>query len=506
MQTGTLKEQQGKNEQKIDSQIRLADGILRKKPDDVADDVVPLHPNQTTQKGMQAELERSVNSVIAAWELRVETQKKLLVFPELGSPRFNEIFGRYNPPETFPVKYTDNEIEGLLGLYNSKIQNHMIKLCGKDGVRTNWRKDPENYEQTEESDGLPAAGDYKDGGDVQVFKVDDEDAARFAVLWSDVNQKLWFDKLTVFQDRDDHNKSSIDPTPLQCYMLQQDLWVLEAMFNVIRELNGDSNAIDTSAIKQIDHIGIGREGAAQLGELHPVDSRLAPKADESGEGDPSSVGFEEPRGGASGSGDSQYEMIFSEDEILDDPEGGYRTSDELGDGAEAIGLPPFHNMYVDTKFEPIASEEVLKVVKGAELPESHLELIIAKRLPVRIGLKMDERKISDFMAACINSPFSFEIQQVRINRHAPGGEVIALGGGPVTAASKNNDDRGKSFDQVSRVETRTNYDVNVEFFGIIKIYNPVRADLIRKAAGIEEEQTPDSAANVRDSAGVRVAG
>ena len=145
-----------------------------------------------------------------------------------------------------------------------------------------------------------------------------------------------------------------------------------------------------------------------------------PKADESGEGDPSSVGFEEPRGGASGSGDSQYEMIFSEDEILDDPEGGYLTSDESGDGAEAIGLPPFHNMYVDTKFEPIASEEVLKVVKGAELPESHLELIIAKRLPVRIGLRMDERKISDFMAACINSPFSFEIQQVRINRHAPG--------------------------------------------------------------------------------------
>ena len=214
MQTGTLKEQQGKNEQKIDSQIRLADGILRKKPDDVTDDVVPLHPNQTTQKGMQAELERSVNSVIAAWELRVETQKKLLVFPELGSPRFNEIFGRYNPPETFPVKYTDNEIEGLLGLYNSKIQNHMIKLCGKDGVRTNWRKDPENYEQTEGSDTRPNATDYNGADEGKVFEVDDQDAARFAVLWSDVNQKLWFDKLTVFQDRDDHNKSSIDPTPV----------------------------------------------------------------------------------------------------------------------------------------------------------------------------------------------------------------------------------------------------------------------------------------------------
>ena len=291
-------------------------------------------------------------------------------------------------------------------------------------------------------------------------------------------------------------------------MLQQDLWVLEAMFNVIRELNGDSNAIDTSAIKQIDHIGIGREGTAQLGELHPVDRRLAPKADE----DPAAVGSSGAGvAGQRGSGqsDSQYELVFSEDEILEDPEGGYNRSGstESSDGTEAAGLPPFHNMYVDTKFEPIASEEVLKVVEGSELPESHLELIIAKRLPVRIGLRMDERKISDFMAACINSPFSFEIQQVRINRHSPGGEVIALGGGPVTAASKNNEDRGKSFDEVSRVETRTNYDVNVEFFGIIKIYNPVRADLIRKAAGLEEaEGAPDSAANRSGSKGTRAAG
>ena len=503
MQTETLKEQQGKNEKKIDSQIRLAQNILKKKPDDVADDAVPLHPNRTTHEGMEAELERVVNSVIAAWDLRVKTQKKLLVFPDLGSPRFNEIFGRYNPPERFPVKYTDNEIEGLLGLYNSKIQNHMIKLCGEDGVRTNWRKDPENYEQTEESNALATAGD--DGGDGQVFKVEDEDAARFAVLWSDVNQKLWFDKLTVFQDRDDHNKASIDPTPLQCYMLQQDLWVLEAMFNVIRELNGDSNATDTSAIKQIDHIGIGREGTAQLGELHPVDARLAPKTDEDSDAVGSSgTSVADSRG--SRQGDSQYELVFSEDEILEDPEGGYNRSGstESSDETEAAGLPPFHNMYVDTKFEPIASEEVLKVVEGAELPESHLELIIAKRLPVRIGLRMDERKISDFMAACINSPFSFEIQQVRINRHSPGGEVIALGGGPVTGTNTKNDERSKSFDEVSRVETRTNYDVNVEFFGIIKIYNPVRADLIRKAAGIEG--APDSAANRSGAKGIRAAG
>ena len=53
----------------------------------------------------------------------------------------------------------------------------------------------------------------------------------------------------------------------------------------------------------------------------------------------------------------------------------------------------------------------------------------------------------------------------------------------------------------------SNYDVNVEFFGIIKIYNPVRADLIRKAAGIEEEEgAPDSAANRSGSGSARAAG
>lgn len=515
MQTDTLNAEKDKNESKISSQFSTAQGIMRKMPEDLVDAGVTLHPNRSTQQGMQTELTEVVDSLIAAWRHRVDTQKKLLVFPELGSPKFNQIFGRYNPPETFPVKYTDNEIEGLLSLYNSKIQNHMIKLCGNDGVRTNWRKDPENYEQTDEPGQSTTRDDYAiDAG--ESFSVEDEDAARFAVLWSDVNQELWYDKLTVFQDRDDHNKASIAPTPLQCYMLQQDLWVLEAMFNVIRDLNGESSSTDTSAIKQIDHIGIGREGTAQLGALHPVDARMAVKADsddDEGEFGGGSTGFPGGEMGGTGTGDSEHELLFSEEDKLSDEASMYETpgdDESYGEGTSK-GLPPFHQMYVDTKFEPIASEEVLKVITGTELPESNLELIIAKRLPVRIGLRMDERKISDFMAACVNSPFAFEIQQVRINRHKSGGEFIELGGGGKTQSTDNGYSQGdgasKAFDDVARVETRTNYDVNVEFFGIIKIYNPVREDLIRKAAGLEEEQEDalDSAAN-RRGATARTAG
>lgn len=47
------------------------------------------------------------------------------------------------------------------------------------------------------------------------------------------------------------------------------------------------------------------------------------------------------------------------------------------------------------------------------------------------------------------------------------------------------------------VEVRTNYDVNVEFYGIVKIYNPVREKFLREAAGLEEvEVDPNDAASV----------
>ena len=516
LQTTGLNEATSKNESKIKGEFQRAQNIQRQKPADLPDEGGLLHPNRITKEGMQSELEETVDSIIAAWKLRVDAQKKLLVFPEvIDNEQFGEIFAKYNPPETFPVKYADiGTIGGLLSLYRDKIPQHMINICGKDGVRTNWLDDPANYDQTEEGSRRRGRSEYGDGmEDEPVFEVTSEDAARFAVLWSDVNQELWRDKLTKFQGRDDHDKESLDPTPLQAYMLQQDLWVLEAMFNVIRSLNGDSNSTDTSAIKQIDHIAIGREGTPRLGELHAVDARFAPKVETTDEtiasSDPYGYGDDGP------GGQSDYELDFSEEEPIVDIDG-YGTG---GPGAEeeesTKGMPPFHNMYVDTKFEPISSEEVLKVVEGKELSENNLELLIAKRLPVRIGLKMDERKIPDFMAACVNSPFSFEIQQVRINRHKAGGELIELGTGETSIDLYNGDASATSvFDDVSQVETRVNYDVNVEFFGIIKIYNPVRADLIRKAAGLQPENPtaggnvdPSDSASVQDDySGFRIAG
>lgn len=542
-QTNALSAQQEKNVRDIDVKFKTALDIKSKKPDDLIDTDVMLHPNRSTQEGMTNELESTVKSILEAWRLRVEAQKELLVFPAvIGQKKFNDVFAKYNPPETFPAKYADFQIDALLSLYRVKVKDHMINIAGDKGLRTNWRWDPANYYQSEnETDsgngmksggfggGSPAAfgGDAPGGmaGPGGATTVVNEDASRFAVIWSDTSQKLWQDKLTKFQGRDDHAKESNDPTPLQCYMLQQDLWLLEAMFGIIRNLNGDSVSTDTSIIKQIDHIAIGREGNAKLGTLHPVDGRLGPQVSKEDEENTGGAGPMSGFGGGlgGGTGESSHEKHFSEDdEVADGNEFGMMGSPNgaaaLGGGDEGASSgkhPPFHEMYVDAKLEPIPAEEVLAVVQGDQIPENQLELLIAKRVPVRVGLKMDERKIAAFMAACANSPFAFEIQQVRINRHLEGGEVIALAGGAGTGGlgmgmegamgmptgaglggmgggmsggmggmGGNGSEVISNFDKVEPVETRTNFDVRVEFFGIVKIYNPVREDLLRQAVGL----------------------
>jgi hypothetical protein len=292
-------------------------------------------------------------------------------------------------------------------------------------------------------------------------------------------------------------------------MLQLDLWLLEAMFLFVREVNGDSTENDLSIIKNIDHVAFGREVGGKLGELTPPDQRLADKAGSGMFGGSSNQGF--PGSFNEDDGEEEYD-----EEGNFEPDGDFFSrsmpggAGGTGDDDGSTSSLPYDKRYVDVNFEPLPAEVVKGVITGAELPETNLELIVAKRVPVRIALKMDERKIADFMAACANSPFAFEIQQVRWNRHTPGGDEITLGGssGAAGAAADKRSGMGQNlgldgFDAnpigVVPVETRTNYDVNVEFFGIVKIYNPVREDELKRAAGLEEDTDllDDSASNAK---------
>ena len=487
--TGAVSKQTSSFESALKSQISAAKAIRTVTAADVEETVV-AHPNQTTETGMKQEMVEQVDDIVKAWQVRHKGQSSILKWPTeiIGSDEFVRIFGRFDPPETFPDTFKGLGMEQYLTLYRSNIPRQMDKIC--EMVRTNWAYSEEKLEEMRlNSREAPGARFNPLGNRSTTRRLTDEDLAGVAVIWDQANQDLWYQKLTEFKNYDDHNLPTPDPTPLQVYMLQQDLWLLEAMFTIIRQINGDVDANDLATIKQIDHVAFGREARTQLGELIPVDTRLA---------------------GETGSAAATA----------------VSTAGAVSDFDQSASNSPFHGRYVDQDFRPYSAEVVKGVITGTTLPDSDIELIVSKRVPVRIALVMDERKIGDFLAACANSPFAFEIHQVRINRHIAG-QGIELNGGAKRqggAGGRGMDmemdmmgmdmerggmememgmgmGMGGSVEEVALkstpVETRTNYDVNVEFYGIVKIYNPVREKFLRKAAGIEEtEIDPDETASL----------
>lgn len=514
--TSSLAETTNKRERDVKAKIKAASDIKMKRPFEI--DEASVHPNESSEAGMKAEMSATADSIVEAWRAREAAQSQLLVWPSvITNPEFAKTFSRFDPPETFPDNWEQiRDIESLLALYRSEIPKHMVKLCGDELLRSKWNYDPNAIDNAPADDGsaggagggrgpgaggggrgpggggrggpggggrggggLGSGGGIGGGADAETV-----DMNQFAVIWSDLNQTLWLQKLTTFKGRDDNTRPVNDPTPLQVAMLQQDLWLLEAMFRIIREVNGNSNANDLSVIKRIDHVVFGREVGGKLGELTPPDKLLGKPPEEATGGLPGQMGGPGGDGGYGGGGrGGAGEGLGS----MGGGRGGLT-------GGGPTRNPPYHNRYVDMNLEPLTADVVKGVITGTTLPEANLELIVAKRVPFRIALRMDERKIKDFMAACANSPFAFEIQQVRWNRHTPGGDEIDLSdgsGGSDEGSSRGGADAGLGSGPgasnlvATPVHIRTNFDVNVEFYGIVKIYNPVREKFLRQAIGIE---------------------
>ncbi len=537
-----------KNVKNIQQKINTTNQIQRVSAEGV--EGTPAHPNTKSEEGIQQEMELTVASIIEAWEKRVNDQKKILKWPSdiIESPAFAETFSRYDPPELIPDTWLqgDGRLGPLLALYAKNIPKQMVVLTGDDLLRTYWNYDPARLEAEERASTQPVGrsspgrrsnGDdeYGEGSgrsiggrsiggngrstgggsrgqaqDTPGFVYDELtgeliDLNSFAVIWDDVNQELWQTKMTSFKGRDDHRLPTNTPTPLQCYMLQQDLWLLEAIFRIIREVNGDADANDISSIKQLHHVVFGRDVGGKLGVLTPFDPLLGAAGD---------------AGVANGDDGGQR--------FVDDEEEPYGRSGE--EDGESPTISPYHHRYVDLNFDPLGAAKVKEIIESPELPPEDLELIVSKRVPVRIAVRMKETEIATFMAACANSPFAFEIQQVRWNRHQKGEQIelggqrgggfgglgtgrsgggrpspgrSLLGGGAGGGIFGGGGGSGTSVApalESTPVEVRTNYDVNVEFYGIVKIYNPVRPKVLQAAAGLEEvEVDPNDAASI-DSA------
>ena len=368
-----------------------------------AEEGANAHPNQSTEDGMKVKLDALADSITRAWTTRYDSQQQLMQWPESilfgdAGRAFRKEFDKFHPPEILPAENTgqSEQMKILLQVYKQQIPVQMQTICSI--IKSDWQfqelldaaaskeslndegsaKKPEASTQTNDDEQEPSDEEKRQQEREEAFRT-----GRQIVSWSETNQDLWYRKLTSFRGRDDNEFSVNLPTPSQVYMLQQDLWLLQAMFEIIREVNSqqdadgkmivddDGNPLllaanDLAAVKHIDHVVFGREALALLGTITDTIAASEQAAAAGGRG----------RGGRSG-----------------------RKSKSSDESFAYLGQPAFHGRYVNSNLEPIEADSIRKVLTDKTLPASDLEVVVAKRVPVRLAVQMDERKIAEFLAA-----------------------------------------------------------------------------------------------------------
>ena len=472
-----------------------------------AEEGVSAHANTASEEGMQQKIDEVTVTLVEAWKKRHAAQAGLMKWPDeikSQNAQFVSTFEQFDPPEAFPDDYEIDKMTSLLEIYKIHIPKSMDRIC--EIIGTEWPYETSASSASDsESDGDegrggdgerggPGGGGGGRGGDRGEDQEEEEDEVRIICEWNEENQAVWDSKLTNFENRDDNDLDDNIPTPSQIYMLQQDLWLLEAVFSIVREMNSRDvkdgiemvKANDLATIKRIDHIAFGREALKKLGEI----TDIVPESEKATTG---GMGAERgaPRMPTRGRKDA--------------PDNGYGE-------IEYDDQPAFHGRYVDENMSKfLTADEVKAALKPGPLPAGEgLGLMVAKRVPVRMAVKINETKIPEFVAACENSPFEFKIWQVRINKHEANEGIVHTGGKSKIGSKKkeqrqmgaagfggadNGNEGASSALEFGPVETRTNYDVKAEFYGYVKIYNPVdEARLTGKKAEGE-----DAAADEADS-------
>jgi hypothetical protein len=233
-----------------------------------------------------------------------------------------------------------------------------------------------------------------------------------------------------------------------------------------------------ASIKEIDFIRIGKSAGGSAGTIEPV---VAAAADGS-------------TGTFGGSGRPEPDNSRP-----------VTAGSNRPDGARLV-IDPAEGRYVDKNYDPLPAE-TLRSAAESEDPESFY-LRVAKRIPVRMRLKVDQRAINRLLIECANSKLTVEVRQIRMNRPsdeaAYSGDEMIRGGSEsmsrpmggfesstiLDLSGMDGNQRDFSFGEG---ETRTAdnpfpYDVYLEIYGIVYIYNPVDTSIL---GGEDNQSEPE---------------
>jgi len=445
------------------------------------------HPNRQYVEGMDRFVSLYRADVEQAWQRKRDAQQKDLAWPgelNVSGTDFTDAIDallRGRPIEAVPDEDLRLPVR-LRERYRDYIKEELPKLAERVGAK--WAPQGggtrggaagygggEGYGGYEETPSYTGGMEYEGLGGAGRGRGPLREKPPL-VIWNPSNQGAIQADSFDWTSRDNNT-----PTTKEVLYAQENLWVLENLMDIIARTNGAITEPHQATIKRIDSIEFGRE-------VLPISSKVARVRKAS-----SGTGME---------GMDSMDSYSMESEGSDPEMMGGEMGSGLEGGVDPSLLDPAHRRYVDKDYKKLTADDLKSAMASPSAEQYYLA--VAKRLPVRMKLQMDQRKLDKLLVECGNANLMVEVRQVRVNGKATtgrggaggyGGDDYGGGGGYDTGAGGGYEDemgggaemygagrgaRGKT-DADEKI-----FEVPVEIYGIIYIYNPVNKELL----GVEE--------------------
>jgi hypothetical protein len=497
--TGQLAAETSSWMSKLDSHYSEMDAIRQE---------MDVHPNSVSHRQMDGLIDTLKNDVAKAWQQKYSQQEELLVWPTDLGQDFIDRFEPLKPIELkvdFPTPMAQ-EIEGSLrSRYRLYIKNQLPKLA--EIVRAKWTADFEKGG----GGGMSMMGSGGGGGG-QVFNpfsgggyadmmrgrggaggTEASASDDSLITWSSANQQGLIDTLFPWRVKEE------PPTTLEVLYSQEDLWILEGVLRIIADVNSQARQRFQAPVKEIEWIRIGQSAGGNAGSISGSSTS-----------------------GPGGMGSSMMQMIMNSMKAS-------MSGNVPGGGGKSVTPDPANNRYVDVNFAPIGAKKLRAALKTSSPENAYMT--VAKRIPVAMRVKVDQRRLPELLAACANAPLTVEVRQVRINVEdksggggggggfgpPPGMPQLGVGGAGGSASINEAADKvggaagGMAGMFGARPAADASTEVSVEIYGVVYFYNPVDIaklgiELVNKDTKVEVDQGEQpTAEDVADAAAAAAA-
>lgn len=417
-------------------------------------------PNEHTHKEMNVLIESRRDELMEAWSSLYERQRSILTWSRAElTDEFVDEFEDLIPIEVsveYPTLEKDEKEASLRYRYKRYIGESLPEIAKI--ANTEWTAD---FKRSASAMGGPSGEMGSEmmmmagmpGGPQKDINIRGQEDGPL-VKWSTTSQNAVLDDLFPWRSSPD------PPSTLEVYYSQENIWILKQLLQIVADVNGDARQPYQAKIREIRNIGIGSSVKFDSGQI-----------------------AKPGEGMTAGGGMYSMEMMDGSDMMA-----GMDSMAMMGAGGPEVQSPdPGENRYVDAEMQPVAAS-ALRTALTSNSP-ADAEIAVAKRVPVMMSVQIDQRALQQFLAACGSAPLMVEVRQVRVLPKAGsstlggemmgmgmemmGGEMDMMGGEMEMMGGEMGMGMGMNMMNANKTPAEEDpYDMTVEVYGLIYIYNP----------------------------------